>query len=185
MEVKVRLGNNDQELAQQIRDKGFVVEASPVGMRVRLKPDGNGWHFLPCLEIGPITILLNSEERINPDRSVTVVCGISGKPLMPYYIPSTDRQKADPFLGVQGCFSVPEKCVTVTATFGKAVILTVHNAVLSSDFIRVVDTKLWEGAWQKLPPEYDRYWNAVHAAQQKLLCKDCHELHYHAPARAR
>jgi len=111
----------------------------------------------------------------------TIVCGLSGKALKPYYVPGGGHLSC----GIHAYFAVPEAVVTVNADrHHDDVRISINRHEIqrtaNNGIAYIRSKKLWSGQPDELPNAFMRYEDAVNAAVAKSGCYHCRHAHYTA-----
>lgn len=105
--------------------------------------------------------------------SGTIVCGLSGKALRPYYTPKGYSNSDHAY------FSVPSAVVTITGyRKDENIKIIEHRIVLKDNSARIDSRKLWSGEVEALPNLFSRFQAAAEAAAKKGNCYHCRCVHY-------
>lgn len=108
-----------------------------------------------------------------------IVCGKSGKPLKPYYVP---RKHVNSPCGQHAYFSVPESVITINAFSDENIRIyenRIDTSLLDTDnVVKILHTVLYDGALGNLPSELERFTQAASVAVDKANCADCTHIHY-------
>jgi hypothetical protein len=109
--------------------------------------------------------------------SGTVVCGLSGQALRPYYVPRSGHLAC----GTHAYFSVPEAVVTVTGDYpDDTVTIEAHKIVRDGNVAWIESKRLWSGQLEELPKLFERFRAAAEAAIEKSTCYHCRCVHFAA-----
>lgn len=107
--------------------------------------------------------------------SGTIVCGLSGKALRPYYVPRGGHLSN----GTHAYFSVPAACITITGyRHIDAVTIEEHRIVKTDNGVRIESLERWSGALEELPDTFIRFQAAAKAAVEKGNCYHCRCVHF-------
>lgn len=105
----------------------------------------------------------------------SIVCGMSGKPLKPYFVPRGYSN------AVHAHFSVNGNVVRITANRADDHISIVHFWIkVKGNEAEIQYRELWYGYYQDLPIAFRNYQAAVDAAITKAYCYHCRHVHYEA-----
>ncbi|MDD4937762.1 MAG: hypothetical protein PHX34_01975 [Candidatus Shapirobacteria bacterium] len=100
----------------------------------------------------------------------TIVCGLSGKKLKPYFMP----RYGDLACEKHAFFSVPMSVVLVKGDRAKEEVeITKHSIVCINQTVRVEESLIWKGQFDRLPKRYQQYKGAVNAAKDKCSYYHC------------
>lgn len=150
MKIVARMNGEDSALVESLNQQGItaklvrnavIVELPRIddtaygaskGCKVPAEVNG-AMLFIDCTEYGG---------GMTNTGSGTVVCGLSGKSLRPYYIPRGGHRAG----GTHAYFSVPNAVVTVTGyRRDTGVTIQEHRIVRDGDVARIQSTELWSG----------------------------------------
>jgi hypothetical protein len=200
MNVVIKI-NNEKFRTVDLNDQGFKTKRVNGGVIVELpKKEKN----IPARIPDDSSFLIFCTEKGDGDKGISqIVCGLSGKPLRPYYIPRTIFEEDHAF------FSIPEALITVHGEKKNAyVTINEHRLSVQNGTAKVVSKVLWKGygntvLWKcecgkvlrdpekhpgcriikkyklSLPKWLDRFQNAAIAAREKALSENCREPHYY------
>lgn len=111
--------------------------------------------------------------------SGTVVCGVDGEPLTPYYIP----RGGSLCNATHAYFSVPEAVVTATGyRHDQNVTIVLHRIVrlTQGGMARIETRTIWSGEINELPETFAQFQAAAEAAHRKGNCYHCRCVHFSA-----
>lgn len=196
--ASLRIIEATPELARELRLTGlaspcFSTRSLAMGREilVTFKRDTRGFtgHDGPELETShiwalPVPVLQMDSNFIYPIVNLAefqaeavsgVICGFTGKPLNPFYIPRRLKKKR-PY---QALFAAPQSLVSV-ADSGNGYIITEHSVSLTVDAVTLDNTVLFEGDYpdSELPEHLSRYRDALDAVIRKSQCCKCTHVHY-------
>ena len=190
MHVVARVKDGDAALVTALEAQGFAARTVKGGVIIELAvvngkdpepfsvPDQvNGGPLLfQCVESGG--------HDGNGTAEATIICGLSGKMLRPFWIPRSGRE-----CDVHARFSVPEKVVVITAWHEgldnesrikrSYFVVTKHEVSTEDGQATVKSQMLFKGSLvAHLPGSLKKFADAVEAALAKAECQHCSEPHY-------
>lgn len=184
MEIKARFNGENPALVSRLLEQGITAKLVKGGIIVELagRRDQEGHtHFVIPGEIAGATLLIEATEHgggYTNTGGATVVCGLSGKPLRPYYVPRGGHLAC----GTHGYFSVPGAVVTVVGyRRSDNVTIEEHRIRQVGEIAWIESKQLWSGDIHELPELFSRYQAAAEAANMKANCYHCRCLHFSAP----
>lgn len=158
----------DPEAAEGLRALGLDAKAVRNATICRLPPyneedpDSPVWSLPRCLK--KATLLIDCAEAgglVSKDLGIgTVVAGVSGKPLKPYYVPK--RVQAE-----TAFFAVLNRAVTITGWQDGVLRISRHEIADESSAIWVETHEVWVGRLVSLPKNLKRFEPAAKAAVDK------------------
>jgi hypothetical protein len=177
VKVVARRAGEDAALAEDLRAKGLRAKLVRGAVVVDLpKSDGDrGYYDIPP-GLGGSTFLIDVAEEggaFTKTGHARVVCGVSGKPLRPYYMPRNGHLAN----GQHAFFSVPEQVITVSAN-KENIKITRHVLSEVGDRVGMESEEIWSGRQEELPETFGKYAAAVEAAAKKASCYHCRHAHY-------
>ena len=121
-------------------------------------------------------ININIVEEYNTQTySGTIVCGLFGNPLSPYYVPKNKIQ------GITAFFSSFKNIISITGYRDTSDILIRKYEIVTTKTTNIITLKtpiLFNKKISDLPKRFLRYTNAIKAAKEKSICHDCSHVHY-------
>jgi len=170
-------------LFDELIENGFKVKAVKGGLIVNFNPvseeDDNNVFCIPQpLLMRDYNLLLNISENggaLESTGKATIVCGLSGRPLIPYYIPSGPS-----VCGNHAYFSIPNNAITVSSYKNSYdIMIAKHQIVTSKKRATIETTSLWYGQMDDLLPDcFQDFQAAATAARAKANCYHCREPHF-------
>lgn len=176
------LEGRQHRLAEQLRRKGVRTKVVDKATLIDLPPvvdkEGCRAFRLPKEAANALLFLDCSESADEGDGRpfATVVCGLSGKALKPYYESRGRGKKYKRYAR----FSVPQAIVTVRSWDNKISIMKHRVEVVRPQTAQVFSFVIWNGKLESLPRKFAHYRSAAESAQAKLRCVDPHRLHFAA-----
>jgi hypothetical protein len=176
MRVKARINGKNQLLVDALSQDGIIAKPVKGGIIVELPALNDPDVYEVPVEVSDAVLYLDLTEhggsRINAG-SGTVVCGLSGKPLRPYYVPRRGHLACN----AHAYFCVPN-AATVTGYRNGKVKIEEHRIVRDGNMALIESTKLWYGEWMMLPETFSRFRAVVQAAIIKAKCYHCQCVHF-------
>lgn len=180
MKIVARINGERQDLVNSLTQRGIKVKLVKRGVIVEL-PEKDGNYELPpevAKEINGGKLFIDTTEHgggATNTGSGTVVCGLSGKPLRPYYVPRSGHLAC----GTHAYFSVPEAIVTVTG-YRRDTNITIeeHRIIHEGNTSRIETKTLWSGELEVLPDSFNRFQAVAEAASAKGNCYHCRDVHF-------
>jgi hypothetical protein len=123
--------------------------------------------FLDCSEVAG---------EVDGRLFATVVCGLSGKPLRPYYESRGKGKKYKRYAR----FSAPQTIVTVQGKDNQVSIMKHRVEMVQSQTAQIVSFRIWNGNPESMPRKLAHYRPAAESALAKLRCTNPHRLHFAA-----
>ena len=179
MKITARINGENQSLVDTLTQRGIIAKLVKGGVIVELpvKKENSDIYEVP-MEVNSATLFLDVTEDgggMTNTGSGTVVCGLSGKALRPYYVPRGGNLAC----GTHAYFSVPNAVVTVTGyRRDDNVTITEHRIVRNGNIARIESKKLWSGELEVLPELFDQFQAAAEAARNKGNCYHCRCVHF-------
>lgn len=140
----------------------------------------NGTYIIPeLINEDEYSLLLDATENgglDDEDNFAQIVCGLSGKPLKAYFIPSKNVIQCR----IHANFSVPNGCVIIQAMNNMITIIEgkiEHN--IEQNIAKLNKTELYNGVIELLPKELNKFKLAAEVAVDKSNCKYCTHVHYY------
>ncbi|MDD3487516.1 MAG: hypothetical protein PHF35_04050 [Candidatus Moranbacteria bacterium] len=183
MKIVAKVSGEKPELVKVLGQHEIKAKLVKGGVVVELpERDRENWNdpqtFDVPAEVNGATLFIDVAEEgggMTNTGSGTVVCGLSGKALRPYYVPK-GYCNAD-----HAYFSVPGSVITITGyRRDDNVTIREHKIVREGNMARIDTEVLWEGELEFLPNLYGRYREAAEAAHRKGNCYHCRCVHYAA-----
>ena len=155
------MNGENQSLVDTLTQRGITAKLVKGGVIVELPLrkkeswDNPDTYEVPA-EANGATLCLNVAEEgggMTNTGSGTIVCGLSGKALRPYYVPHGGHLAC----GTHAYFSIPVAVITITG-YRRDVDVTIeeHRIVRSGNIARIESKKLWNGALEVLPESFSR-----------------------------
>ena len=177
MKIIARVNGENAAFVERLNHQNISAKMIKNGVIVEL-PYDKGKYLIPPLN--DYRLFIDVQEQgggLTNTGSATIVCGLTGKPLKPYYCPRRGHLAC----GIHAYFSVPEAVVTITGyrrddnvTFSK------HIIIVNGNLATLKTETLWSGRIESLPNLFSKYKNAAKAAQEKANCYHCRCVHYSA-----
>lgn len=139
-----------------------------------------GSYLIPeIIDEDTYSLLIDTSEHgglSDTDNTAQVVCGLSGKPLKAYFIPSKNVVEC----GVHANFSVPNNCVTIEAK-GNDIVITEGRIEhdIEARNANLIKTELYNGHVELIPADLIRFKLAAEVAVDKSNCRNCTHVHYY------
>jgi hypothetical protein len=179
LEVLARTKARD-DIIHALTQQGVPVKTTRTGILVTLlpiDPDNQEEYWIPEELEEPIFLLHAAEEGGGQRRTgrSTIVCGLSGKALKPYYI----RAGSAKICGEHAYFTVPNGLVTVSGyRQDRSVAIREHTILIHKGIAKINTSILWDGERQAIPRSLSDFWDAAQAAEDKCQCQSCRDVHY-------
>ena len=155
------------ELAEKLQNKGLKAKAVRNATICKLPlydPDNPDTVWTVPGDLKEGTLLIDCAESgglVNEDHGIaTIVAGVSGKALKPYYVPRHLQAET-------AFFAVMNKAVTVRAWQDGIILISKHEIESTSSAVWVETTEIWAGRLTKLPKKLKRFKAAAEAAVDK------------------
>ncbi|MBN1325962.1 hypothetical protein JW977_03195 [Candidatus Falkowbacteria bacterium] len=183
MKITARINGENQSLVDTLTQRGITAKLVKGGVIVELPTrKKESWNdpdtYEVPVEVNGATLFLDVAEEgggMTNTGSGTVVCGLSGKALRPYYVPRGGHLAC----GTHAYFSVPNAVVTVTGyRRDENVTIEEHRIVRDGNVARIKSKKLWCGELEVLPESFNRFQAAAEAASTKGNCYHCRCVHF-------
>jgi hypothetical protein len=178
MRVKARINGENQLLVDALSQHGIIAKLVKGGIIVELPALNDPGVYEVPMEVSDAVLYLDLTEhgggRTNTG-SGTVVCGLSGKALRPYYVPRRGHLACN----AHAYFCVPNAAVTVTGFRNGKVKIEEHRIVRDGNNMTLIEsTKLWYDELRMLPETFSRFRAAAQAAITKAKCYHCRCVHF-------
>jgi len=184
MKITARINGENQSLVDTLTQRGITAKLVKGGVIVELPArKKESWNdpdtYEVPAEVNGATLFLDVAEEgggMTSTGSGTVVCGLSGKALRPYYVPRGGHLAC----GTHAYFSVPNAVVTVTG-YRHDDNVTIEESRIVRDggnVARIESKKLWSGELEELPETFSRFRAAAVAAREKSNCYHCRCVHF-------
>lgn len=165
-------------------DKSIVSALNELGLKARLVKNGvivecpEGKNFKDFSHI--IYMFSGNQFFINCSESgggwsntgdATIICGINGEALKPYYIPT----KGTLACAEHAMFSVKNSVIEVCASHHRkdfSITISKHEIVMEPK-IQLKKTEIWSGRPEELPVMFERFSQAMKAACEKATDYHC------------
>jgi len=180
MKITARVNGENEKMVEALKQRGIVAKLVRGGVIVDLPLQGHdSYTYLIPQEVGDDAMLfINLAEKggaATNSGSGTIVCGLSGKALKPYYIPRGGHLACE----THAYFCAPQAVVTVTGyRRDDTVIIEEFKIFRDRNIARIDSKKLWEGQLEELPKTFSRFQAAAEAADEKGNCYHCRHVHY-------
>lgn len=158
----------DPNRAAELKSKGLKAKAVKNAVICQLPPynpedpDSPVWTLPGVLK--EATLLIDCAEAgglVEQGHGIgTVIAGVTGKALRPYYVPK--RMQAE-----TAFFAVMNKVCTVTAWQDGVIRISKHEIESESSAVWVETTEIWAGRLTRLPRKLKRFKAAAEAAVEK------------------
>ena len=183
MKLVAKIQSEDQSIVDALTQRGITAKLVRGGVVVELparkKESGSNpdTYEVPA-EVNGATLFIDCAEEgggMTNTGSGTIVCGLSGKALRPYYVPRGGHLAC----GTHAYFSVPNAVVTVTG-YRRDTNITIeeHRIGRDGNVARIESKKLWSGELEALPETFNRFQAAAEAASTKGNCYHCRCVHF-------
>jgi len=183
MKITTRINREDPELVETLLQRGVKSRLVKGGVIVELPAlrepaDGyDGEYRIPKQAAGFmlfIDIVESGGGRTNSGSGI-VVCGVSGKPLRPYYI----HQHGKLANGIHARFAVSTAVVTITGYRHESrITIRKHEIIREGEIARIKTIMIWEDDLNLLPGKFSNFLAAGKAAVEKGNCYHCREVHF-------
>ncbi len=182
MKITARINGENGVWLSTIKNAGITAKMVKGGIIVDLPhrdafTDQPDYYIVPMLIDGAKLFLEVTEYGggMTNTGQGTIICGLSGKALRPYYIPNG----GDLSNKTHAYFSVLEAVVTITSYRQDSTIaIEEHRIVREGGIARIETKRLWDGHLGELPNTLGRYQAAATAAEAKSNCYHCRHAHY-------
>ena len=178
MKIVARLNKEDQELVNDLRHCGISAKLVKGGVIAELPVRVENQSYDLPTQLNGAALYLDVAEHgggMTNTGDGTVVCGLSGKALHPYYRPRGGNLSC----GTHAYFSVSNAVVTVTGYRKDANIkIQEHKIVRDGIVVDIKSEELWSGELEVLPDLFSRFRAAAEAAHEKANCYHCRCVHY-------
>jgi hypothetical protein len=179
MQIKAKLKGENQTLVQTLTERGIVAKLVNNGVIAELQEVGGSFkeYEIPE-ELDDATLCIDIAEeggaRTNTG-SGTIVCGLAGERLRPYYVP----RGGDRACRTHAHFSLPRAVVTVTGYRQDDTIrIQGYEIVREGRVARIESREIWSGELETLPNSFSRFRSAAEAANLKGHCYHCRHPHF-------
>ena len=183
MKIIAKIKGENLELVQTLKQQGIAAKLVRGGVIVELpKREKKTWGEPDSFDIpegvSDAILLIDCCEKgggMTSTGSGTVICGLSGKPLKPYYVPRRGHLAC----GEHAYFSVPNAVITVTGYRRDSNITITKYEIKKDGQTAILEiSEIWKGEIEFLPELYDCYKEAATAARQKANCYHCRSPHF-------
>jgi hypothetical protein len=162
-----------------IEKEGYIVHScsEKAAVELPLLRRGNGrepdLYTIPYFVDDPPNLVINAREYGNYlKKTAQVVCGFSGKPLVPFFIKEGDEEK-------EAHFSVPRHIVTIEAeSRTKLISIKIHKLYYQGLIAWIETEVLYSGLLHKIPHKMLLFSTAAQAAYIRAMCPLCRHTHY-------
>lgn len=185
MKITARVNGENQQLVNDLTQRGIVAKLVKGGVIIELPKRENGSYKDPGTfdipeEVGDAQLSIGVSESgggMTNTGSGNVVCGLSGKPLRPYYVPKGGHLANE----THAYFSVPNAVVTVTGyRRDDEVVIEEFRIVRDGNVAKIESKTIWSGDLDDLPKSFSHYADAAKAAHRKANCYHCRCVHFAA-----
>lgn len=182
LRVFIKLMGEFLTLSRQMKEKGLESKTIRGGTIIYLPENNEGSYLLPSNlpeNVEKIFFVEATEDGGGMTNTgyATVVCGLAGKMLKPYFTPRGGHLSN----GTHGYFSVPKGIVTVDSSKKEEMVsIQKHLINVSKETVSLKTEEIWSGYPKELPIYLEKYKAAVDAAYEKANCYHCRCLHYAA-----
>jgi hypothetical protein len=183
MKITARINGESQPTVETLSQRSIIAKLVKGGVIVELPArKKESWNdpdtYEVPAEVNGAMLFLDVAEKgggMTNTGSGTVVCGLSGKALRPYYTPRGGHLAC----GTHAYFSVPNSVVTVTG-YRRDTNITIqeHRIIRESNIARIESKKLWSGELEVLPESFTQFQAAAEAASRKGNCYHCRCVHF-------
>ena len=183
MKITARINREDPELVEALLQRGVKSKLVKGGIIVELPAlrepaDGYDGEYKIPEEVAGVMLFVDIVESgggRTSSGSGIVVCGVSGKPLRPYYT----HQHGNLSNGIHARFAVSTAVVTITGYRNESrITIRKHEIIREGRTARIKTTLLWEDDLDLLPGTLDNFHAAGKAAVEKGNCYHCREVHF-------
>lgn len=178
MKIVAKVKKESLELVDSLNKRGINAKLARNGVVIELPNDEvSGKYEIPAEAQDAILFIDCTESGggYTNTGSATVVCGLSGKALRPYLVSRSGHRACD----THAYFSVPCSVITVTGYRKQSNIEIVsHTIIRDGNIARIESKSIWSGDFRELPKIFERYEQAVFAANKKADCYHCRHVHY-------
>ncbi len=177
MKIVARINGENMAMAEILKQRGVNAKLVRGGVIVELLASkDSSFKFEIPDEVATATLFIDCSEHgggMTNTGSGTVVCGLSGKALRPYYVPKGYSNAEHAF------FSVPNAVVTIKGRRRDNNITIKEGRIAREGNLAWIEEKeLWSGELETLPDIFVRFQAAAEAAYQKGNCYHCRCVHY-------
>jgi len=179
MKLTAKVYGENQQLVDTLTEQDITAKLVKGGVVVNLplQREASGVYEIPK-EINDAKLFIDVVEEgggMTNTGSGTVVCGLEGEALHPYYVPRGGSLSC----GTHAHFSVPKAVVTVTGyRHSDDVTIVKYWIVHDGTVARIESKKLWEGDLGILPELFSKFQDAAEAARDKGNCYHCRCVHF-------
>jgi len=183
MKIVAKIDREDRDLAERMRGKGLEARVIRGRTLIELNKTGNVYDIPVEVKSQNPTLMIDCSEcgggMTNTGNS-TIVCGLSGKKLRPYYVPRGGHLAN----GNHAYFAVPSMVVTISG-YRQDYVVTIeeHAIIVNGSRAHIKSSIIWSDEVDNLPNYLDRYREAAYAAYEKSNCYHCRCVHYAEPKR--
>lgn len=184
MKIVAKINGEDQSLAERLSQRGLFAKLVKGGVVIDLPVQASRSYDDPDSYEVPAEIKDDAKLFIDAleyggaatnTGSGTIVCGLSGEALRPYYVPRGGHLAN----GTHAHFSVSSSCVTVTGYRHENVVTIEEHKIKRDGNTALIETKeLWRGDLESLPNLFSRFQPAAEAANMKGNCYHCRCVHF-------
>lgn len=181
MKITARINGEDLELFNQLKAQGFDTKLVKGAILIN---QTYGQALVIPEEIiiqREVTFLINVAESgggYTNTGDVTIICGLSGKALKPYFCPTSGQLAGNE----HAFFAIPESVVSIHVCrqrYDYDITITKHSIVVLKNIPTVQSEKMWSGGYYEPIPElFQSYQAAINAAVEKSHCYHCRCIHY-------
>jgi hypothetical protein len=187
MEITAKVPREDPGLVKVLAEAGLKARLVRGGVIVQLKKldehrDTDKGKIVETYEIPSLlqqetntVYLIDCEEHgggLTRTGSATIVCGVNGERMRPYYIPKGYANSTHAQFALRAC-------VTASASKDDQVItLWSHKVSKEGATVSLISERFWKGILGELPELYEKFRPAAEAALKKACCYHCRGPHY-------
>ena len=186
MKLTARIGREEPNLVKTLIERGIKAKLVRMATIVEIPNKDQaavpGIYEIPeeLLQCDNVTLLIDLPEEgggYTNTGSGTVVCGLTGRALHPYYVVGNGHRAC----GEHAYFAVPHEVVTVTGYRRQDTVTILRLRIVRNDNTACIDCdKLWSGELGDLPDTFSQFRVAAEAAVAKGNCYHCREVHFSA-----
>ncbi|OGL69452.1 hypothetical protein A3D60_03205 [Candidatus Uhrbacteria bacterium RIFCSPHIGHO2_02_FULL_47_29] len=176
MRIVARVEGNQRRLIERLGGNGLVWRPIKGGATIVTLQSAPGFADGMCAvtipdQLGDFGLRIEISETWQGSEThstASVVCGLSGKALRPFF-----RGRGD------GWFSVPNACTVITAWHPNGdVMIAIHFIFRMENTALIGHHALWRGIC--VPQRFEHYRLAIEAAREKSKCLNCQCVHFQA-----
>ncbi len=175
MKIVARVNWENAILVESLKARGINAKLVRKGVIIELPVAPENKYEIP-VDVFAAVLLIDCEESgggMTNTGSGTIICGLSGKTLRPYYVPKGYCNS------IHAHFAVPEAVVTITGYRKDSNIKIEEYRIVREDHVAYIKTReIWSGELEALPDTFSNFRAAAEAASQKGNCYHCRCVHY-------